>query len=97
MGWFKADCGYSAARMKNEHEMVPVEAQLKPSKWPFRMRSPMGEGARRGLVPSIMVAERRGLVSRGREKGLDFAMGLTAEFGGGLGGNPGERGSICVE
>jgi hypothetical protein len=72
--------------MKNEHEMVPGETQLKPSKWPFKMRSPMGEGARRGFVPSLTVAERRGLVSRGREKGCDFAVGLTAEFGGGLGG-----------
>lgn len=44
----------------------------------------MGEGARRGLEPSLMVAERRGLVSR--EKGMFLAVGLTAVLGGGLGG-----------
>lgn len=58
--------------------------QLKPSKWPLRIRSPMGEGALRGLVaPVLMVAERRGLPS-GRG---DSAIGDIAEFGGGLGGD----------
>ena len=52
---------------------------MKPSKWPFRIRSPIGDGARRGRPPSLTVAERRGLVSR--EKALD-EVGLTAEFGG---------------
>lgn len=36
--------------------------QLKPSKWPLRIRSPIGEGALRGFLPSLqMVAERAGL------------------------------------
>jgi hypothetical protein len=39
----------------------------------------MGDGARRGLAPSLTVAERRGLVSI--LKGL-VEVGLTAEFGG---------------
>jgi len=44
----------------------------------------MGDGARRGLAPSMTVAERRGLVSR--EKGIAFEVGLIAVFGGGPGG-----------
>lgn len=44
----------------------------------------MGEGARRAFEPSLIVAERRGLVSR--EKGMDLAVGLTAVLGGGDGG-----------
>ena len=48
------------------------------------MRSPIGEGARRGLpAPSLMVAERRGFWMSG---GLCGWVGFTAEFGGGLGG-----------
>lgn len=58
--------------------------QLKPSKCPLRIRSPIGEGARRGLEPSFIVAERRGLVSR--EKGIVLGEVLTAVFGGGEGG-----------
>lgn len=57
--------------------------QLNPSKWPLRIRSPMGEGALRGLGPSpLRVAERRGLVVNGAVR----EVGLTAELGGGLGG-----------
>jgi len=49
------------------------------------MRSPMGEGARRGRGPSTLtVAERRERVTVG---GLArCATGETAEFGGGCGG-----------
>lgn len=44
-------------------------AQLKPSKWPFRMRSPIGDGARGGRgVPAAMVFDLRAL-----------RMGLPAE------------------
>lgn len=62
--------------------------QLKPSKWPLRILSPMGEGARRLLIPSgaLMVAARRGL----RSNEGPGEMGLTAEFGGGLGIETGE-------
>lgn len=56
--------------------------QLKPSKWPLRILSPMGDGARRReLSGLLMVADRRGL----RSNGTFGATGLTAEFGGGLG------------
>lgn len=50
----------------------------------------MGEGARRGLTPSLIVAERRGLCSR--EKGALFNVGLTALLGGGFGGDNGRAG-----
>lgn len=41
----------------------------------------MGEGARRGRLPSVLkVAERRGLLLKGRLSGLESA----AVFGGGL-------------
>jgi hypothetical protein len=45
------------------------------------MRSPIGEGTLRGFPPSI-VAERWGLFV----KGVALGVGLTAVFGGGLGG-----------
>jgi len=50
------------------------------------MRSPIGEGARRGLAPSLMVADRlwRGKVLL--EKGEVFDVGVTAELGGVPGG-----------
>jgi len=48
------------------------------------MRSPIGEGALRGLPPSVLiVAERWGLTV----KGAVLDVGLTAVFGGGLGGD----------
>jgi hypothetical protein len=48
------------------------------------MRSPIGEGTLRGLPPSVLiVAERWGLFV----KGAAWDVGLTAEFGGGLGGS----------
>ena len=48
---------------------MEVRFQLKPSKWPVRMRSPMGEGARLGRpVPAAMVAR---LVLRGEEVSED--------------------------
>ena len=47
------------------------------------MRSPIGEGALRGFPPSMLiVAERWGLFVKGAVLGV----GLTAVFGGGLGG-----------
>jgi len=50
----------------------------------------MGEGALRGFVPSeLIVADRRGLVWNGAV----FVVGLTAELGGGLGGDA-ERGPL---
>jgi hypothetical protein len=69
---------------KNKHR---AKVQLKPSKWPLRIRSPIGEGARRGLALSAMVAERRGFVP----KGAPLAVGLTAVLGGGLGGDLGSN------
>lgn len=61
-----------------------VQDQLKPSKWPLRIRSPIGEGALRGFPPSVLiVAERRGLFV----KGAVLHVGVTAVFGGGLGGD----------
>lgn len=61
-----------------------MQDQLKPSKWPLRMRSPIGEGALRGFPPSVLiVAERRGLFV----KGAVLHVGVTAVFGGGLGGD----------
>ena len=42
----------------------------------------MGEGALRGLAPVLMVADLRGLLTK---EGL--AGGVTAELGGGLGGD----------
>lgn len=40
--------------------MMAALSQLKPSKWPLRMRSPMGDGARRGLdAPGASVFARR--------------------------------------
>jgi len=62
-----------------------IGVQLKPSKWPLRIRSPMGDGARRGFAGSMRVAERRGRESR--EKGMVLAVGETAVLGGGLGGD----------
>jgi hypothetical protein len=91
-------CGYHAAKegqlgerigYGNEWKNEPrAKVQLKPSKWPLRIRSPIGEGARRGLALSATVAERRGFVV----KGVPRAVGLTAVLGGGLGG---ELGSDC--
>jgi len=69
-GWGRETSGWIKIR----------EVQLKPSKWPLRIRSPIGEGARRGF--SATVAERRGFVV----KGAPLAVGLTAVLGGGLGG-----------
>lgn len=58
--------------------------QLKPSKWPLRMRSPMGDGALRGRPSAaLIVAERWGL---SRPNGRLFWVGLTAVFGGAFGG-----------
>jgi hypothetical protein len=54
--------------------------QLKPSKWPFKMRSPIGEGALRGLDAVLIVADRRGLLRVG-------PVGVVAELGGGFGGD----------
>jgi hypothetical protein len=64
--------------------------QLKPSKWPLRMRSPMGDGALRGRPSAALsVAARRGdrpcATSRSRPNGV-VCVGLTAVFGGALGG-----------
>lgn len=52
------------------------------------MRSPIGEGARRGLESMLIVADRRGLPPPSREKGGSClgSTGLTAELGGALGG-----------
>lgn len=56
---------------------------MNPSKWPLRMRSPIGEGALRGRWASpLRVADLRGLF----ENGAVRAVGLTAVLGGGLGG-----------
>jgi len=50
----------------------------------LRILSPIGEGALRGFMLSeLMVADRRGLF----EKGAVLEVGLTAVFGGGLGGD----------
>lgn len=49
------------------------------------MRSPMGEGALRGFSLSVIVVARRGLFV----KGIALDVGLTAVFGGGLGGDTG--------
>jgi hypothetical protein len=68
-----------------------AKVQLKPSKWPLRIRSPIGEGARRGLALSATVAERRGFVV----KGAPLAVGLTAVLGGGLGGELGSNGGLA--
>lgn len=52
------------------------------------MRSPIGEGTLRGFPPSVLiVAERWGLFVKGAALGV----GLTAVFGGGLGGDGGTR------
>ena len=87
-------CGYHAAKEGRLGERLGwgnewmdkirprAKVQLKPSKWPLRIRSPIGEGARRGLAHSATVAERRGF----DEKGAPLAVGLTAVLGGGLGG-----------
>ena len=60
-------------------------AQLKPSKWPLRMRSPIGLGARRGLL-SETVFERRALricvVGGTLVVALDGVMGLAVGLGG---------------
>jgi len=59
--------------------------QLKPSKWPLSILSPMGEGALRGRPASgLRVADRFGL----RGDGLGNACGtegLTALLGGAFG------------
>jgi hypothetical protein len=68
-----------------------AKVQLKPSKWPLRIRSPIGEGARRGF--SATVAERRGFVV----KGAPLAVGLTAVLGGGLGGELGSNGDFAAK
>lgn len=58
--------------------------QLKPSKWPFRILSPIGEGARCGRAEEVVVA-RLCFVSRGY--GRFGAVGLTAVLGGASGIN----------
>lgn len=58
---------------------------MKPSKCPFKIRSPIGDGALRGRASELSVADRRGLLV----KGIFDAVGLTAVLGGGLGGNLG--------
>jgi len=49
------------------------------------MRSPIGDGARRGREGKPKVAALFGLLSKGN--GLSVEEGETAEFGGGLGGS----------
>jgi hypothetical protein len=64
--------------------VVPA-AQLKPSKWPLRILSPMGDGALRGLPLSpLRVAERLGLVPRGETAGslAPLPLGVTVVLGG---------------
>lgn len=53
------------------------------------MRSPIGEGALRGFPPSVLiVAERWGLFAKGAVLlTAVWGVGLTAVFGGGLGGD----------
>ena len=58
----------------------PKDCQLKPSKWPFKIRSPIGDGALRGLAAELTVADRRGLL---------MILGVVDEMGGGLGGEEG--------
>ena len=70
-------------------ERTGPATQLKPSKWPLRILSPIGEGALRGLPPpsALRVAERLGLVPRGVTTGslAPSPLGLTAVFGGAAG------------
>lgn len=60
--------------------------QLKPSKWPLRIRSPIGDGSLRGLPPpsTLNVAERFARAPRGETAGSrdPFPAGLTAVLGG---------------
>lgn len=61
--------------------------QLNPSKWPLRIRSPMGEGALRGLDSVESVARLpfvRGLCGGADAK--EGPVGVAAVFGGGDGG-----------
>lgn len=70
--------------------------QLKPSKWPFKIRSPMGDGARRGRPSATLrVADRRGLSLR--PNGITGKVGLTAELGGTPGGERLPSGAILRE
>lgn len=57
---------------------------MKLSKWPFRIRSPMGEGARRGLPDSVTVADRFGFLPAKDAVGMTGDVD-TAELGGGTG------------
>jgi len=93
-------CGYKCCRRQTRNEpsarvdlsimkqlgRTGPATQLKPSKWPLRILSPIGEGALRGLPPpsTLRVAERLGLVPRGVTRGIlaPLALGLTAVFGG---------------
>jgi len=61
--------------------MIRID-QLKPSKWPFKIRSPIGEGALAGLVVELIVADLRGLLRRPER-------GVVQDLGGGLGGDGG--------
>jgi hypothetical protein len=66
---FASACGYNAEHgvgllliKKYEYSATAYKYQLNPSKWPFRILSPMGEGALRGLPASgLRVADRFGL------------------------------------
>lgn len=57
---------------------------MKLSKWPFRIRSPIGEGARRGLPDSVTVADRFGFLPANEEVGMTGEVD-TAVLGGGAG------------
>jgi len=54
-----------------------VVAQLKPSKWPLRMRSPIGDGARGGGAGTLSVARR--LPARGEPEGGEALRGKVRD------------------
>ena len=55
---------HCARPSKGQCDEIAVSLQLKPSKCPLRIRSPIGDGARRGRA-SLIVAERRVLRTMG--------------------------------